>query len=69
VERLRHLGLRGTAWARATVGSVRLKLLKVAALVTISVRRIYVQMPAACPYRELFTRCHQHLMTLRADTG
>jgi hypothetical protein len=69
VERLRHLGLRGTAWARATVGTVRLKLLKVAALVTVSVRRIYVQMPAAYPYRELFTRCQQHLMALRADTG
>ena len=43
VERLRSLGLAGTELAQATVGSVRLKLLKVAAQVTVSGRRVYVQ--------------------------
>ena len=40
MERVRALGLAGTELAQATVGSVRLKLLKVAAQVTVSVRRV-----------------------------
>ena len=44
MERLRALGLAGTELAQATVGSVRLKVLKVAAQVRISVRRVYVQL-------------------------
>ncbi len=43
-ERLRALGCHGTELARATVGSVRVKLLKVAARVTVSVRRLYIQL-------------------------
>ena len=40
LERMRTLGLAGTELARATVGNVRLKLLKVAAQVRVSVRRV-----------------------------
>jgi len=40
MERVRALGLAGTELAQATAGSVRLKLLKVAAQVTVSVRRV-----------------------------
>jgi uncharacterized protein YqfA (UPF0365 family) len=43
LERVRAVGLAGTDLAQATVGSVRLKVLKVAAEVTVSVRRVYVQ--------------------------
>jgi len=39
LERLRTLGCHGTELARATAGTIRLKLLKVAARVTVSVRR------------------------------
>jgi len=69
LERTRTLGLRGTDLARATVGSVRLKLLKVAAQVTVSVRRIYVQLSSAYPLRELFALCHRRLMALRPAAG
>ena len=68
LERLRTLGLHDTALAKATVGTLRLKLLKIAAAVRISARRIYVQMPSAYPYQPLFARCHSRLMALAANS-
>jgi len=68
LERLRALGLHGTELSKATVGTVRLKLLKVAAAVTVSVRRIHVQLPSAYPYQQIFARCQQRLMTLAANS-
>jgi hypothetical protein len=64
MERVRSLGLRGTELADATMGSVRLKLLKVAAQVKVSVRRVYVQLSSAWPMREIFRLCHRRLMAL-----
>jgi len=64
MERVRALGLYGSQLAQATVGSVRLKLLKVAAQVTVSVRRVYVQLSSAYPLQELFALCHRRLMSL-----
>lgn len=64
MERMRTLGLHGTQLAQATAGSVRLKLLKVAAQVRVSVRRVYVQLSSAYPMRELFALCHRRLMRL-----
>lgn len=64
MERVRALGLSGTQLAQATVGSVRLKLLKVAAQIRVSVRRVYVQLSSAYPLQELFALCHRRLMSL-----
>lgn len=64
MERLRALGLAGTDLAHATAGSVRLKLLKVAAQMRVSVRRVYVQLNTAYPWQELFRLCHKRLMGL-----
>jgi len=47
VDSLRRIGLAGTELARATCGTIRLRLLKVAALVRISVRRVKVAMSSA----------------------
>jgi hypothetical protein len=69
LERVRTLGLGGTDLARATVGSVRLKLLKVAARVRVSVRRVYVQLSSAYPLQELFRLCHRRLMSLVPASG
>jgi hypothetical protein len=69
MERLRALGLAGTELARATVGSLRLKLLKVAAQVRVSVRRVYVQLSSAYPLKELFRLCHNRLMRLALPSG
>ena len=69
IERVRALGLWGTELAQATVGSVRLKLLKVAAQVKVSVRRVYVQLSSAYPLQELFRLCHRRLMGLALWSG
>ena len=69
LERLRTQGLTGTELERATAGSLRLKLLKIAAQVRISARRVYVQMSSAFPLREVFALCHRRLMRLAAASG
>jgi hypothetical protein len=46
---LRRIGLQDTEYAKATCGTIRLKLLKIGALVRISVRRIKVAMASGCP--------------------
>ncbi len=69
LERVRALGCRGTQLARATAGSIRLKLLKVAARVTVSVRRVYIQLSSAYPWQDLFRRCHARLMRLAPADG
>lgn len=47
---LRRLGLTETRFANATCGTIRLKLLKIGALVKISVRRVLFSMASAFPY-------------------
>jgi hypothetical protein len=69
LERVRTLGCAGTELAVATVGSVRLKLLKVAAAVRVSVRRVYVQLSSAYPLQSLFALCHRRLMRLASASG
>jgi hypothetical protein len=69
LERLRTQGLSGTELERATAGSLRLQLLKIAAQVQVSVRRVYVQMSSAFPLQALFALCHRRLMRLAAPTG
>jgi hypothetical protein len=66
LERLRTQGLAGTELERATAGSLRLKLLKVAAQVRVSVRRVYVQLSSAYPLQALFRLCQQRLMAAPA---
>jgi Transposase DDE domain group 1 len=69
LERMRALGLGGTELASATAGSVRLKLLKVAAQVKVSVRRVYVQLSSAWPMQEIFRLCHRRLMQKAPASG
>jgi Transposase DDE domain group 1 len=46
---LRRIGLDHTPFAKASCGTIRLKLLKIGALVRISVRRIKIAMSSSCP--------------------
>jgi Transposase DDE domain group 1 len=46
---LRRIGLTKTVFANATCGTIRLKLLKIGALIRISVRRVRIAMTSACP--------------------
>jgi hypothetical protein len=51
LEALRRIGLKGTQFADATCGTIRRKLLKIGALVRVSVRRVRIAMASACPYQ------------------
>ena len=61
VEGTRRLALQGTALADATCGTIRRKLFKIGALVTISVRRIKFAMASGCPYQDIFATAHRAL--------
>jgi hypothetical protein len=61
LEALRRIGLRHTQFQDATCGTIRLKLLKLGARVTVSVRRIKVALASACPYRTEFALAHLRL--------
>ena len=55
---LRRIGLAHTQFAEATCGSIRLKLLKIGALVRVSVRRVAIAMASACPWQPEFALAH-----------
>ena len=55
---LRRIALKHTRFAKATCGTIRLKLLKIGALVRISVRRITIAMASGCPYQHEFAAAH-----------
>jgi len=50
----RRIVLHDTPFAQATCGTIRLKLLKIGALVRVSVRRIKVAMASGCPAAQLW---------------
>jgi len=61
VDSLRRLALQATELANATCGTIRCKLLKIGARVTISVRRIKLAMASGCPYKPIFATAHHAL--------
>ncbi|MGH7802979.1 MAG: IS1380 family transposase [Candidatus Binatia bacterium] len=63
VNELRRAGLAGTALAKAQVGTIRARLLKIGAVVRISIRRIYLALSSVFPLQDLF---RQALVNLRA---
>jgi hypothetical protein len=64
-ERLRTLALQGTPLGRATVDTIRTRLLKVAALVTVSTRRVYVRLASAFPLQDVFAQAQRALAKLQ----
>jgi hypothetical protein len=61
VSTLRRVALKGTRLAKATCGTIRLKLFKIGALIKISVRRIVVHLASACPYQDVFRQLWRNL--------
>jgi len=59
---VRRIGLAHTQFADATCGTIRLKLLKIGALVRISVRRVKIAMASACPWQCEFALAHARLV-------
>jgi hypothetical protein len=58
---LRRIALQGTELAKATAGTIRLKLLKLGALVTVSVRRVKIAIASACPTKGAFVNAHRQI--------
>lgn len=58
---LRRVGLKGTEFSRAQCGTMRTKLLKVGALVSFSVRRIWVRCASGYPYQRVFATILRNL--------
>jgi hypothetical protein len=61
MEALRRLGLKGTEWAQAQVDTIRRKLLKIGAIVRLSVRRVRLQLSSAYPWKDIFARAFHAL--------
>ncbi len=56
MEALRRLALKGTEWAQAQVDTIRLKLLKIGALVRLSARRVRLEMSSTYPWKDLYAQ-------------
>jgi hypothetical protein len=61
ISELRRLGLKGTELERAQCSTIRNKLLKVGALVRISVRRVWIRYASGYPYKTLFATILKNL--------
>jgi hypothetical protein len=61
VAHLRRVGLVGTALARAQAGTIRLRLLKIGALVRITTRRVVISLSSVYPLQTLFARALANL--------
>jgi DDE family transposase len=61
VEAVRRLGLAGTQLERAQASTIRLRLFKVAALVAVSARRVYLRLASGFPLQGLFTQVAERL--------
>lgn len=58
---LRKFGLAGTKAAKAQCGTIRDKLLKIGAIIKVSVRRVFISMSEAYPHKELFAAVIKNL--------
>jgi len=63
---LRRIALHHTEFAKATCGTIRLKLLKIGAVVTVSVRRIKIAMASACPSKHIWAVAAERLAAANA---
>ena len=64
IEAIRRVALAGTDMARAQAGTIRLKLLKIDAVVIRNTRRVSVHLSSACPDKARF-----HLVVARLNPG
>ena len=70
VEHIRRTALAGTELEKAEVGTIRLRLFRVAALVMKSVRRLVVRLSAGYAGRDLFAEAARRLQSRpRAETS
>ena len=65
IEAVRRLALQGSELAKATAGTIRLKLLKIGAVVTVSLRRIKIAFATACPAKSILALALSRLRSIR----
>ena len=65
LQTLRRVGLRGTELAKAQCHTLRLKLLKIGALIRMTVRKVWIAFAEGFPYADLFVRAHKNLQRWR----
>jgi len=65
VQTLRRTALAGTERARAQVGTIRLRLFKVAARVVVRARRVVFHLASSYPYQEVFRAVYAQLVEPR----
>jgi Transposase DDE domain group 1 len=61
LQMLRRLGLEGTELAKAQCSTIRLKVLKIGALIHITVRKVWVSLAGGYPYVTLFRQVYEKL--------
>jgi hypothetical protein len=61
LQMLRRLGLQGTELAKAQCSTIRLKLLKIGALIRITVRKVWISLAGGYPHVALFQQIHEKL--------
>ena len=58
---LRQFGLQGTEMSQSRCDTIRLKLLKIGALVRTTVRRVWISFSESCPYQRVFAQAYENL--------
>jgi hypothetical protein len=61
---LREQCLAKTELKNATVGTIRIKLLKLGAIITFNSQRVLVAITSACPYKDIFATAYNYLSRL-----
>jgi hypothetical protein len=61
IAAMRRLGLKGTDHEQAQAGTIRTRLMKIGAIVTVSVRRIRIALSESYPWQQLFWQAYQNL--------
>lgn len=66
---LRQHGLKDTSLAHARCDTIRLKLLKIGAVVRVTVRRVWFSLAESCPYQVLFAQVFANLRRWQSHRG
>jgi len=61
LQTIRRIGLKGSGMARAQCGTIRLKLLKIGAVIVRNSRRVRIHLSSACPDKALFMLAAERL--------
>ena len=64
MQAFRQNCLAQTSLAKATVGTMRLSLLKLGARITVSTRRILMAIASACPYQDILATAYRRIQFL-----